>query len=67
MRKNGVVLAKDEVIEQIRIARDEPAVQNIDDFKQLLHEEYNIDVLEARAKKTVKTYATVMNTLIKKV
>lgn len=50
MRKNGVVLAKDEVIEQIRIARDEPAVQNIDDFKQLLHEEYNIDVLEARAK-----------------
>lgn len=50
MRKNGVVLAKDEVIEQIRIARDEPAVQNIDDFKQLLHEEYNIDVLDARGK-----------------
>lgn len=50
MRKNGVVLAKDEVIEQIRIARDEPTVQNIDDFKQLLHEEFNIDVLDARRK-----------------
>lgn len=49
-RKNGMTLAKDEVREQIQKVIDDENVKSFDDFKQMLHEEYQIGVEEAGTK-----------------
>lgn len=51
MRKQGVNMRKDEVISKIRTVRDDESIQSFDDFKQILKEQHNIEVLAARSKK----------------
>ena len=51
MRKQGVNMRKDEVISKIRTVRDDESIQSFEDFKQILQEQHNIEVLDARSKK----------------
>ena len=51
MRKQDVNMRKDEVISKIRTVRDDESIQSFDDFKQILKEQHNIEVLDARSKK----------------
>lgn len=51
MRNQGVNMRKDEVIEQIRTVRDDESIQSFEDFKLILQEQHNIEVLDARSKK----------------